>query len=61
MRRSLVLPVVAMATLSACATGDQRDYNVAMGILVPAAVLTMLGNFLADIGYAMADPRVRLR
>ncbi len=39
----------------------QRDYNVAMGILVPAAALTMLGNFLADIGYAMADPRVRLR
>jgi peptide/nickel transport system permease protein len=38
-----------------------RDYNVAMGILVPAAVLTMLGNFLADIGYAWADPRVRLR
>ena len=29
MRRSLVLPVVAMAALSACATGDQRDYNVA--------------------------------
>jgi peptide/nickel transport system permease protein len=38
-----------------------RDYNVAMGLLVPAAVLTMLGNFLADIGYAMADPRVRLK
>lgn len=38
-----------------------RDYNVAMGILVPAAALTMLGNFLADIGYALADPRVRLR
>ncbi|NTW58365.1 MAG: ABC transporter permease [Nitrospirae bacterium] len=38
-----------------------RDYNVAMGILVPAAVLTMLGNFMADIGYALADPRVRLR
>jgi peptide/nickel transport system permease protein len=38
-----------------------RDYNVAMGILVPAAVLTMLGNFLADICYALADPRVRLR
>jgi peptide/nickel transport system permease protein len=38
-----------------------RDYNVAMGILVPAAVLTMLGNFVADIGYALADPRVRLR
>ena len=38
-----------------------RDYNLAMGILVPAAVLTMLGNFLADIGYALADPRVRLK
>ncbi len=38
-----------------------RDYNLAMGILVPAAFLTMLGNFLADIGYAFADPRVRLR
>jgi len=38
-----------------------RDYNVAMGVLVPAAALTMLGNFLADIGYAWADPRVRLR
>ncbi|HYA86501.1 MAG TPA: ABC transporter permease [Nitrospirota bacterium] len=38
-----------------------RDYNLAMGILVPAAFLTMLGNFLADIGYAFTDPRVRLR
>ena len=38
-----------------------RDYNVAMGVLVPAAALTMAGNFLADIGYALADPRVRLR
>ncbi|OGW42008.1 MAG: diguanylate cyclase [Nitrospirae bacterium GWD2_57_9] len=38
-----------------------RDYNLVMGILVPAAFLTMLGNFLADIGYAFTDPRVRLR
>jgi len=38
-----------------------RDYNLAMGILVPAAFLTMLGNFLADIGYAFTDPRVRLQ
>jgi len=29
MRRSLVLPVVAVAALSACAQGDQRDFNVA--------------------------------
>ena len=38
-----------------------RDYNLVMGILVPAAFLTMLGNFLADIAYAFADPRVRLK
>jgi peptide/nickel transport system permease protein len=38
-----------------------RDYNLAMGILVPAAFLTMFGNFLADICYAFTDPRVRLR
>jgi peptide/nickel transport system permease protein len=38
-----------------------RDYNLAMGILVPAAFLTMLGNFLADVSYAFTDPRVRIR
>jgi peptide/nickel transport system permease protein len=38
-----------------------RDYNLAMGILVPAAFLTMLGNFLADIAYAFTDPRIRLK
>ena len=38
-----------------------RDYNIVMGILVPGAALTMLGNFIADIGYAVIDPRVRLK
>ncbi len=38
-----------------------RDYNLAMGILAPAAILTMLGNFLADLSYALVDPRVRLK
>ncbi len=38
-----------------------RDYNIAMGVLVPAAFLTLLGNFLADVAYAFTDPRVRLR
>ena len=36
-----------------------RDYPVLMGNLVIVAVLTLLGNLLADIGYALADPRVR--
>jgi len=36
-----------------------RDYPVIMGILVIGAVLTLLGNLLADLGYALADPRIR--
>jgi peptide/nickel transport system permease protein len=36
-----------------------RDYPLVMGILVIGAGLTLIGNLLADIGYAMADPRIR--
>lgn len=36
-----------------------RDYPVVMGGLVIGAMLTLLGNLLADLGYALADPRVR--
>ncbi len=36
-----------------------RDYPVLMGNLVIVAVLTLLGNLLADIGYAAVDPRIR--
>jgi peptide/nickel transport system permease protein len=36
-----------------------RDYPLIMGILVMGAVLTLLGNLLADLGYALADPRIR--
>ncbi|MBI3755718.1 MAG: ABC transporter permease [Deltaproteobacteria bacterium] len=38
-----------------------RDYPVIMGILTIGAFLTLLGNLLADIGYALADPRIRTR
>jgi len=37
-----------------------RDYPTIMGILVIGAFLTLLGNLLADICYAIVDPRVRL-
>ena len=37
-----------------------RDYPVVMGILMFSAVLVLLGNLLADICYALADPRIRL-
>lgn len=37
-----------------------RDYPVIMANLVLVSILTLLGNFLADLGYALADPRIRL-
>ena len=36
-----------------------RDYPVIMAVLVIGALLTLLGNFLADISYLFADPRIR--
>ena len=36
-----------------------RDYPVVMGILVIGAFLTLIGNLLADLCYALADPRIR--
>jgi len=37
-----------------------RDYPVVMGLLMFSAVLVLLGNLLADICCALADPRIRL-
>jgi peptide/nickel transport system permease protein len=37
-----------------------RDYPTIMGILVIGAILTLVGNLLADISYALVDPRVRI-
>jgi peptide/nickel transport system permease protein len=37
-----------------------RDYPVIMGILVIGAALTLFGNLLADISYALVDPRIRV-
>jgi peptide/nickel transport system permease protein len=38
-----------------------RDYPMVMGLLMFTAVLVLLGNFLADLLYLVADPRIRLR
>lgn len=38
-----------------------RDYNLIMAITVISGALTVLGNFLADLLYAYADPRIRYR
>lgn len=36
-----------------------RDYPLVMGELVIGAVLTLMGNMLADVSYALVDPRIR--
>ena len=38
-----------------------RDYPMVMCILTIGAILTLLGNLLADIGYMLADPRIRAK
>ena len=37
-----------------------RDYPTVMGILLIGAILTLLGNLIADVAYALADPRIRI-
>ena len=37
-----------------------NDYNLALVGLMFATILTLIGNFLADIGYVGLDPRVSL-
>jgi len=37
-----------------------RDYPVLMGLLMLTALLVVAGNLLADLVYALVDPRVRL-
>lgn len=36
-----------------------RDFPVVMGILTIGSALTLMGNLIADVMYAWADPRVR--
>ena len=36
-----------------------RDYPVVMTVLTISAVLTLIGNFIADVLYGVADPRIR--
>jgi len=38
---------------------ENVDYQVLLGITLLATLATIIGNLLADIGYALLDPRVR--
>ena len=37
----------------------RNDYEVMLGITVLVGIVTVVGNLLADIGYALLDPRIR--
>jgi peptide/nickel transport system permease protein len=37
----------------------RNDYEVMLGITVLVGVITVVGNLVADIGYAVLDPRIR--
>jgi peptide/nickel transport system permease protein len=39
---------------------QKEDYNVLLAYTLIAAVLTVAGNFIADLALAVADPRIRL-
>jgi microcin C transport system permease protein len=39
----------------------QRDYPVALGILVIGSLLMLVGNIVSDVIYAFVDPRIRFK
>jgi peptide/nickel transport system permease protein len=39
---------------------NYQDYSVILGLLLMTSVLVLVGSLLADILYAVADPRIRL-
>lgn len=43
----------------ALASITQRDYPVLMGFTMAVAVLVLLCNLIADVAYAVVDPRIR--
>ena len=45
--------------LLACQATVDRDYPVILGVVMLVAILTVIFNLLADIAYAVVDPRIR--
>ena len=40
-------------------SAQKQDYPVMLGFIVVVAIATVIGSLLADIAYAVLDPRVR--
>jgi peptide/nickel transport system permease protein len=47
-----------MGSLFITSIGD-RDYFIIMGLLLITAIITLFANLLADVVYAVVDPRIR--
>ncbi len=45
----------------ALASISQRDYPVLTGFIMIVAVIVLISNLLADLSYAVVDPRIRLQ
>jgi peptide/nickel transport system permease protein len=50
-------PGIGLATVNAALV---KDYPIMLGTTIVFGALTIVGNLIADIAYAYADPRVRL-
>jgi peptide/nickel transport system permease protein len=49
-------PGVGLLFVTACTV---QDYPVLLGVVLVIGIATVVGSLLADIGYALLDPRVR--
>jgi peptide/nickel transport system permease protein len=50
-------PGIGLATVNAA---EVKDYPIMLGTTIVLGALTILGNLVADVAYAYADPRVRI-
>jgi peptide/nickel transport system permease protein len=48
-----------MGQLAVVAAGN-RDVNLVMGIVLTVAISVIVANFIADVAYVRADPRIQL-
>lgn len=55
-----IFGIPGLGTLSISALTN-RDLPVLQGIILFGTVITILGNFVADIIYTILDPRIRLK
>ena len=41
-------------------SAQQRDFATLLGVILVVTVTVVVGSLLADIGYSLLDPRIRL-